>query len=143
MENMRTYDGEPLDQTVQHLSEVEVPGDNSAKGEVKTDFAAETSLQEKIHELNMLNPNSTLREIAAEVDCSHTYVKGVLDGDVGGQYSRYRKETWDEYTKTEKQIIKLYKSGVYETKKALANSLDVSTAYVVKVTKANSHLLDT
>lgn len=137
---MREYKGEPIDGTVQHLSDVEVPGDSSAQGNVKTEISAETELQEKIHELKMLNPNSSLRDIANELDCSFVYVKSTLDGDVGGKYSRYRKESWEDYTDTEKKIIKYHKSNMFGTKREVADKIGVSLAYVTKVTKANSHL---
>jgi len=139
---MREYEGEPIDLTTQHLSEVEVSSDESYDGEVETEVGGKTELQKQIQRYKMMNPNASCRKIADELGCAHTYVYEVLKGDSSEPYSRYKKNTWDEFTDKEKKIIKLYKSDIYDSKKEIGNVLGVSTAYVTKITKANDYLFE-
>ena len=142
MSPKREYTGEAIDATITHLSELDEPGGpKSQTGTETVSFDSETSLQEKIAELDLLNPEIGVRQIARELDTDPSYVSEVLNRTSKDIYGRYRKEKWSDYPKTYREIIKLERAGVYDTRSKIADEVGVSGALVTKVLEANEHIV--
>ena len=137
----REYTGEALDYTITHLSELEEPGkDTRNSGGLNTHLGEIEQKKERIIRFVLNNPGHTLREIASATDSNYAYVWEVLENRKKGPYAKYRHGSWDEYPETAKEIIKLHRSGVVDTRTEIANRCNVSGAYVTQVLKANKHL---
>lgn len=142
MSPKREYTGEAIDATITHLSELDEPGGPKSKtGTESVSFDSGTKLQEKIAELDLLNPEIGVRQIARELNCDPTYVSEVLSRVSQGKYGRYRKQRWSDYPETYKQIIKLERADVYDTRSKIADEVGVSGALVTKVLEANKHIV--
>ena len=137
----REYTGEALDYTITHLSELEEPGKESREsGNLTTDLGDEEEKKERIVRFVLNNPGHTLREIASATGSNYAYVWEVLENRKNGPYAKYRHPSWGDYPDAAKEIIKLHRSGVYDTKAKIADRCGVSGAYVTQVLKANKHL---
>jgi len=137
----REYTGEALDHTVTHLAELEEPGGESRdSGSLNVDVTKEGRKKERIIRFVLNNPGHSLREIGSATDSNHAYVWEVLENRKNGPYEKYRHGSWEDYPETAKEIIKLHRSGVYDTKSKIADRCGVSGAYVTQVLKANQHL---
>jgi len=142
----REYQGDAIDMTYNHLSErpavdVEVPQDRSHNGSVVTEDPSTTETQRAIRRVRFTNPDLSYGDIAERVGCSRSYVFEVLNGSTGGEYERYRKETWSDFTRNEKAIIKL-RRGSDMTRSEISDAVSVSGAMVTKVLEANAWILN-
>lgn len=143
----REYDGPAIDGTYQHITE-EKDGEtisgtsDDEKGEVSTEVGDEsdTSLQKKIKLFRLKNPDTSIRDIADELDCHYTYVCQVLNQ--GKNRQRRTKESVNDLTETQAKIAFICAFQPDRTNLSIAEQVGVNDSYVSTFRSDNGELIN-
>jgi transposase-like protein len=143
----RTYSGEPLDGTVQHITErpgrtVDATVDPEPRREQTTAHGEDdTDLQRRIKRRLLTQPEANCSEIAEDLGCCRQYVYEIREQV--GHRDRRTADSLAELSETARQIVEMYAADTELTQRDIAAWHNVSEAYVSQVLSSNRALVAT